>query len=83
MKHIQTFEDFLNEAKNGKWKAAYNGKGYYGVTNGGPIEGEMSKEDAEAEAEKRNQVNEKVNLNAKFSLTIPSLAAKNANIILI
>lgn len=76
MKHIQTFEDFLNEAKNGKWKAAYNGKGYYGVTNGGPIEGEMSKEDAEAEAEKRNQVNEKVNLNSKFLSSVEYQQAK-------
>jgi tRNA U38,U39,U40 pseudouridine synthase TruA len=38
-----------------KWKVAYNGKGFYGVTNGCTIEGEMSKEDAEKETEKRNK----------------------------
>jgi hypothetical protein len=55
MKHIQTFESYVNEANASKWKVAYNGKGFYGVSNGGPIEGEMSKEDAEKEAEKRNK----------------------------
>jgi len=57
MKHIHTFDSFLNESK-GNWKVAYAGKGFYGVSNGGKIEGEMSKEDAEKEAEKRNSANE-------------------------
>lgn len=57
MKHIKTFESFLNESEKA-WKVAYAGKGFYGVTNGGKIEGEMSKEEAEKEAEKRNSANE-------------------------
>ena len=62
MKHIKTFENFLNEAQD-KWKVAYNGKGFYGVTNGGKIEGEMSKEEAQAEADKRNSVKETNSVN--------------------
>ena len=41
--------------KSGKtWKVAYNGGGFFGVTNGGDIEGMMSEEEAKIEAEKRN-----------------------------
>jgi hypothetical protein len=40
-----------------KWKVAYKGNGFYGVTNGGDIEGEMSKEEAKKEADKRNGIN--------------------------
>jgi hypothetical protein len=44
----------LKEAK-GKYKIAYNGKGFYGITNGGKIEGEYSKEEAQKKADEKNK----------------------------
>jgi hypothetical protein len=38
-----------------KYKVAYNGKGFYGITNGGKIEGEYSKEEAQKKADEKNK----------------------------
>jgi len=44
----------ISEAK-GKYKIAYNGKGFYGITNGGKIEGEYSKEEAQKKTDEKNK----------------------------
>jgi hypothetical protein len=44
----------VNEAE-GKYKIAYNGKGFYGIAKGDKIEGEYSKEEAQKKADKLNK----------------------------